>query len=131
MAFVKGVVSGVMMAAVFQFYLELVSADFTLQGAELQIAVLVAIFFLSNIFQVAFMSGARRRPIEIAQYNCVAWMCFFLFVAANAFTLHPRLAAGMVPSWDNFLLFLGEYLGILGLPLAILNSLLGVIAWAR
>ncbi len=130
-AFVKGVLSGMMMAAIFQLYLELVSGDGSLQGVELKIAVLIAVFFLSNFLQVAFMSGARRRPLEIAQYNFISWACFFLFVAANAFTLHRGLAPGVSVSLDNFLIFLVEYLALLGLPLTILNSLFGMIAWTR
>jgi hypothetical protein len=94
-----------------------------------KILTLVFLFLASNAAQILIaVRWSKARPLPVFLTNLGIWLLFFVLLSVDALTIHPGLAKDVVRSLPGMGSFFAVQFAVLGLPLVLLNTLVGVTA---
>jgi hypothetical protein len=94
-----------------------------------KILALVFLFLTSNVAQILIAIGSTRaRVFTVLLTNLGIWLLFFVLLFTDALTLHPGIAKDAVTTIPGAGSFFAVQFAILGLPVVLVNTLIGIIA---
>jgi len=110
-------------------YLQSVAGESNPGLTTSKILVLIFLFLASNVAQILIaVRSVKTSSFSVFLTNLVIWLLFFVLLFIDALNLHPGLAKDAVTTLPAAGSFFAAQFALLGLPLVLVNTLIGVIA---
>jgi hypothetical protein len=109
-------------------YLQSVAGESNPGLTTSKVVVLGLLFLVSNAAQILIARSTKTGLLSVLWTNFGIWLLFFVLLSIDAVLLHPGIAKDAVATLPAAGGFFAVQFALLGLPLVLVNTLIGVIA---